>query len=126
VTVVLDTSAVLAMLWDEPGGERAAELLGEAWMSTVNVAELVAKLIDRGGPPPDVREVVTTLGIHAEPFDLGQALAAGLMRGPTRSLGLSLGDRACLALAGREGVVAVTADRAWAQAAAGAEVEVIR
>jgi ribonuclease VapC len=125
VTVILDTSAALAMLWGETGAERVAGMLHGARMSAVNVAELVAKLVDRVGPE-EVRDVVGTLGIETVPFDLEQALATGLMRAPTRRLGLSLGDRACLALAEREGAVAVTTDRAWKSAVVGAKVDLIR
>ena len=126
MNVVLDTSAVLAMLWDEPGGGRVAEVLEEARMSTVNLAELVAKLVDRGAPDEVVRDAVVGLGVEMVDFDSDQAVAAGLMRRETRTAGLSLGDRACLALALRRGAVALTADGAWERAGSGAGIEVIR
>jgi ribonuclease VapC len=126
VSVVLDTSAVLAMLWNEPGGARVEASLGEAVISTVNLTELVAKLVDRGGPEDGVREVVGRLGIETVAFDAEQAMEAGLMRRNTRAAGLSIGDRACIALALRKGAVALTADREWTRAGSGAAIEMIR
>lgn len=124
--MVLDTSAVLALLWGEPGAEPVAEALSEARISAVNLAELTAKLIDRGASDQAAVDIFESLGIEVVSFDTPLAVAAGLMRRQTRDLGLSLGDRACLALARSEGAVALTADRAWSRADLGVAVEMIR
>jgi PIN domain nuclease of toxin-antitoxin system len=126
VKVVLDSSAVLAMLWDEPGAARVVDALPGARISAVNLAEVTAKLVDRGASDEDATEILRSLGLDAVAFDSDQALAAGLLRRATRGVGLSIGDRACLALARSERAVALTADRAWAGLSLGVDVEVIR
>jgi PIN domain nuclease of toxin-antitoxin system len=112
--VVLDASALLALLQNEPGAEVVADLLPAGAMSAINLSEVVAKLMDHGMPQDDAREALDGLPIDIHPFDRDDAFAAGELRRVTRGAGLSLGDRACLALAMRLGVAAVTADRAWA------------
>jgi PIN domain nuclease of toxin-antitoxin system len=126
VKVVLDSSAVLAMLWDEPGAARVAEALPGARISAVNLAEVTAKLIDRGASDDDAKEILRSLGLDAAAFDSDQAITAGLLRRATGKAGLSLGDRACLALARADRAVAMTADRAWAGLELDVGVEVIR
>jgi ribonuclease VapC len=111
--IVLDASALLALLQNEPGAEVVADLLPAGAMSAVNLAEVVAKLIDHGVPLEDAREALDGLPIDVHAFDRDDAFAAGELRRVTRGVALSLGDRACLALAARLGVAAVTADRAW-------------
>jgi ribonuclease VapC len=114
VSIVLDASALLALLATEPGTDRVAAALADgAIISAVNVSEVVAKLSDWHMPEAEIREVIDGLRLDVIAFDLDLALHAGSMRGPTRSLGLSLGDRACLALAQREGATALTTDRTW-------------
>lgn len=83
-------------------------------ISTVNLAEVLTKLIDRGMAPPMARAAVEATGIEVVPFDEDQALGASELRTLSRALGLSLGDRACLALAKARDAVALTADHAWA------------
>lgn len=124
--VVLDASAVLAHLRDEPGGDAVAEAMGEAVLSAVNLGEVVAKLVDLGAPDAVIGEVVMSLPCRIEPFDEALALRAGLLRRETAGQGLSLGDRACLALAMREGSPALTADRAWSRLDLPANVVLIR
>ncbi|WP_374575863.1 type II toxin-antitoxin system VapC family toxin [Phenylobacterium sp.] len=124
--LVLDASAVLAWIEAEPGGEDVGERLADCVISAVNLAEVVAKLIDRGVEPAGAVEIVRAAAFHVEPFDEGLALEAGALRGRTRRHGLSLGDRACLALARREGAAALTADRAWGAVDVGVEVRLIR
>jgi PIN domain nuclease of toxin-antitoxin system len=130
VTVVLDTSAVLAVIFGEDGAERVAPLLlpSAAMISAVNLAEIATKLIERDYSDEDVRITVDDLRAMARPLDTETAILTGLLRRPTRSRGLSLGDRACLALARTEGCAAVTADRNWRDiaAAVGVPIEVIR
>lgn len=126
MTVVLDSSALLAWAWGEPGADQVDDVIESALVSAVNWAEVVARLVERGLSDDEVREAESRFPVDVRPFDAAQALAVGLLRRATRSAGLSLGDRACLALAQSEGLPAVTADRAWAGLELGVEVEVIR
>jgi ribonuclease VapC len=111
---VLDASALLALLQGEPGADVVAALLPESFMSAVNLSEVVAKLVDHGMPAYVVHEALDELSIDVHPFDRDAAYAAGELRRVTGRAGLSLGDRACLALAIDLDAAAVTADRAWA------------
>jgi ribonuclease VapC len=95
-------------------------------MSAVNIAEFVAKLVERSFGPTEVDRALQRLPIEIVAFDRVQARAAGLLRERTMHLGLSLGDRACLALALAEGLPVLTADRAWARLDVGVRVELIR
>ncbi|MFH1176704.1 MAG: type II toxin-antitoxin system VapC family toxin [Acidobacteriota bacterium] len=124
--IVLDASALLAVLAAEPGWEDVAELVPGAAMSAVNVAEVVGKLADRGMPEEEIREALGGLGLEVVPFDESTALAAGMLLPETKQHGLSLGDRACLALARLRSVPAVTTDRAWANLTLGVEIRVLR
>jgi PIN domain nuclease of toxin-antitoxin system len=121
--VVLDASAVLALLYQEPGGQAVAAHLPGALISAVNLSEVAAKLADDSIPPGDIAVTLGGLGLDVQPFDAAMAVAAGLLRPATRHLGLSLGDRACLALAQSVQGVALTTDRAWSRFAG---VELIR
>ena len=127
MTRVFDASAVLAAIFDEPGGDRVTELWvdGENLLSTVNYAEVISKLAERGMPDDEIRIVMEGVPLKLTQFDQATAHAAGLLRRSTRSLGLSLGDRACLALAQSRGAQAVTADRVWKKQK-GVDVVVIR
>ena len=104
--VVLDASAVLALLQQEPGATRVAALLPDAWISAVNLSEVVAKLIDHGVPADALVPALWQLSLRVQAFDSDAAIRAGELRAATRPLGLSLGDRACLALAQSLGAVA--------------------
>ena len=126
MTVVLDSSAVLAMLWGEPGADRVQSALGDSCISTVNVVEVATRLIDRGIGEDSVHMTFESLSIRIVDFDRAQALLAGLLREQTRHAGLSLGDRACLALALNEQAPVLTTDRVWADLNIGANVEIIR
>ena len=123
---VLDTSALLAFVWAEPGGETVAELIGNSCMSAVNWAEAVSKLVDRGGSLEAVRAALTIAPLDVVDFNQNLAEAAGALIVRTRTKGLSLGDRACLALASRDGLPAITADRAWANLDLDIDIRVIR
>jgi PIN domain nuclease of toxin-antitoxin system len=114
--VVLDASAVLALIYREPGHEQVADALPGAVCSTVNWAEVVGKLAQREHPnPASAADAVRTLGVKVLPFTTTHAVAAGLLWPTTRAAGLSLGDRACLALAqATPESVAYTCDGAWA------------
>jgi PIN domain nuclease of toxin-antitoxin system len=125
---VLDASALLSLVMAEPGSERVTQLLeaGRCTMSAVNYAEVAAKLQDAGMPEAEIESTVASLRLSIEPFDASQALRCGLLRAPTRTLGLSLGDRACLQLAVQRGEPVVTTDRAWQKLKLGVRVELLR
>jgi len=126
--VVLDTSALLAWLWQEPGWERvdAAFTRMDCRIGTVNWAELVSKLTERIADEGEARHLLAQLPATREDFGETDAFDCGWLRTPTRALGLSLGDRACLALARRLGAVALTADRSWLKLDLGVTIECIR
>lgn len=124
---VLDASAVLAVLKHEPGEERVTEaLVAGAVISTVNLSEVVAKLAGAGAPEAGIRARIAGLRVDVAPFDADAAFAAGLLIPLTRSAGLSLGDRACIALGQRRGLPVLTADAAWAGLDLGVEITVLR
>jgi PIN domain nuclease of toxin-antitoxin system len=127
-SVVLDASALLALLNGEPGQERVYDALaGHPVISTVNLSEVVAKLADRGMPEGVIREVLEPLGLEVVEFDAADAYEAGLLRPITRNLGLSLGDRACLAVGRLLGVPVLTADTIWSRLNLdGLQVELLR
>ncbi len=129
---VLDASAVVALLRDEPGAANVEELLNAvegrgaaAWLSTVNLTEVHQALgprLPEGLIGPSDTDVV----IQVADFTSIHAREAAALRQPTHELGLSLGDRACLALAKTLALPAITADRAWAKANVGVDVRLIR
>ncbi len=125
-THVADASAILAMLDREPGHQRVEAALAETVMSTVNLAEIVTSLINKGIPAADARRTTESLEIETVPLDRELALAAGVLREGTRSHGLSLGDRACLALGRHLALPVLTADRTWAELDVGIEIQLIR
>ena len=111
-TIVLDSSAILALLNDEPGASKVEAVLDRAIVGAANLAEVAAKLGEKGLGKEEV-EVVLAVIHDVRPMTQEQALAAGALRMPTRSMGLSMGDRACIALAMELGATAMTCDRAW-------------
>ena len=123
---VIDASALLALLNDEPGADVVAEALPEGVISAVNLSEVVAKLCDAGMPEKAVHQTLQPLGIEIVPFDEEQAYQAGLLRTSTQGFGISLGDRACLSLAKKLGINALTADKAWTELSIGTTIKVIR
>ena len=94
-------------------------------VSSVNLSEVAAKLSDRGMPSIQAQELLSGLGLAVRPFDERLAYMAGALRETTRSKGLSLGDRACLALGLSEGVPVVTVDRKWTDVSEAVGVEVV-
>jgi len=124
--MVLDASAVLALVGAEPGWESVAAALPDAVISSVNLSEVVGKLADRGVPTGEIRSLLAGLGLVVVEFDTDSAYDAGALRGLDGGRSLSLGDRACLALARRRSQPAMTADRLWAQLQVGVEVHLIR
>ena len=125
---VLDASAILALLLGEPGGDKVKAVLADSAVTTVNLSEVVAHFSRNGVAEADVRRVIGPLPFERVLFDEELAYQAGALQPLTRSAGLSLGDRACLALAKRLGVPAITSDRAWSSiaSAVGLTIEVIR
>lgn len=123
---VLDASALLALVNQEPGHSIVAKMLPKAVVSAVNLSELVAKLTDRGIPEGEIQEILAELNLQVVPFDEAQGALAGYLRPVTKHQGLSLGDRACLALGLQMHCAVVTADRAWAKLTIGVEIQVIR
>jgi ribonuclease VapC len=123
---VLDASALLAFLRSEPGGETVQELLGTSAISSVNWSEVIQKALEKKTPVEGLREELESLGLEIIPFTAGLAEKTAHLRAETRSLGLSLGDRACLALAGDLGRPAVTADKVWRDLTLRVEVRVVR
>ncbi len=113
MSTVLDTSAVLAWLRGEDGAATVDPLLATAIMATPNWSELAQKLLQHGVDARRTLARLQVLGIAVEPFTDTDALAAAELWPHTRSAGLSLGDRACLAVARRLELPATTADRAW-------------
>lgn len=120
-TAVLDASAFLAYLRDEPGADDVADAIADgAAISTANLAEVLSRAADRGADPRRLARQLTERGlldgaISVEPLVAADTVEIARLRPLTREHGLSLGDRACLALAKRLGVPAVTADTAWSR-----------
>jgi PIN domain nuclease of toxin-antitoxin system len=124
--IVLDASALLAVLKQEPGAATAAHLVSGALISAVNIAECVSVLVRSGVSPNGAREILDFANVRVEAFDRDLAERTGALIASTKHAGLSLGDRACLALALRENLPVLTADHAWKDVAVGAEVRFIR
>jgi ribonuclease VapC len=123
---VLDSSAVLAWVRGEPGADLVGERLATAVISAVNWSETVQKFVQHGVTVDRAIGRLLALGLSVEPLTVADAVAAARLWTNTRALGLSLGDRCCLALAQRLSVPAVTADTAWSQLTLSVEVERIR
>ncbi len=112
---VVDASAVLAVLNDEPGADLLASPDDRFIVSAVNLAEVVAKLTDDGIAPDAIDEMIDQLPLEVHAFGADMSVATGLLRTATHRFGLSLGDRACLALARGLDLPALTTERAWRQ-----------
>ena len=128
-TCVLDASALLAYLWQEPGHDTVAQHIEQSkvLMSSVNLSEVLSRAADKGMSPSDMAALQAALPFEVVPFDRTQAQTAACSRPATKALGLSLGDRACLALAIERQAVALTADRVWQELdIEGLEVELLR
>lgn len=123
---VLDASALLAMLHGEPGGDLVEPLLSGATISSVNWAEVLQKSVAAGISTDGMREDIEATGCAIEPFLPEDAQRTAHLWPSTVRKGLSLGDRACLALAARLARPAITADRVWLDVAVGVHVVAIR
>jgi ribonuclease VapC len=123
--IVLDSSGLLTMLLFEPGCERVAQLVPRSCMSTVNLAEVLGRLARDGRAVDEALDLIEEMGIAWVDFDREVAIGAAALLLTTAPWGLSLGDRACLALARLRNLPAVTADRAWAKLDLGIPIEVV-
>lgn len=126
MTAVLDASAVLAVYFDEPGADQVQAILPGARLSSVNYTEVIGKLLDRGDALNGALRKLAAMGFHIVAHDAPLARRAGELRPLTRQLGLSLADRACLALAERERLPVLTADRKWSMLDLGIDIRLIR
>ena len=124
--VVLDSSALMALLNQETGASFVAENLADSAISAVNLSEVVTKLCTKGMPENKVRSVLEALGFEVIAFEETQAYQCGWLSSSTKKLGLSLGDRACLSLAKMLSLPVLTADRTWTGLSVGVSVKVIR
>ncbi|MEM6792584.1 MAG: type II toxin-antitoxin system VapC family toxin [Acidobacteriota bacterium] len=122
----LDASAILALLRREPGSDFVASVLDVSVLSAVNWAEVLSKSLEYGADLRDAMRYFESLGVVVIPFSELDATGVAELRLTTKALGLSLGDRACLALAQRFEISALTADRAWSRLDLGIPVQQIR
>lgn len=126
--IIIDASAILAAILGETGGDAVFDMLDDAAVSTVNVAEVYTYAALNGLPTDAIDAFFADTGIEIAAFDQQQAVTAGQLASVTRKAGLSLGDRSCLALAKMRGAEVLTADRPWQQIAdaAGLTITLLR
>lgn len=124
--IVVDSSAVLAAIKDEPGGDEVERDIRGARISAVNLSEIIGWLAERGFAPENIVRIVTSFDLTVEVFDRSRALAAGLLAAQTKRRGISFGDRACLALTAELGLPVVTGDRNWRNLDIGVDVRLFR
>jgi PIN domain nuclease of toxin-antitoxin system len=125
--VVLDASAILAIIFHEPGEERLTpEILDRSVVSAVNLAEVQGKLIKKGFEPEVAWGTALQLVVAVKPFTDGSARIAGDLISTTEQYGLSLGDRSCLALAIALNAPVYTTEQAWRNLKVGIPIHVIR
>jgi PIN domain nuclease of toxin-antitoxin system len=125
-SVVLDASALLALLNEEPGSQTVEMAIPGAAISAVNLSEVIAKLVERGMTGKVIRSTLEDIQVDVYPFDRESAYKAGNLRKVTRGLGLSFGDRACLALGWQLQRPVLTTDRIWGDLETEIEIQVIR
>lgn len=125
-SIVLDASAILAHINNEPGSDRAEAHFGDALISAVNYSEIVAKLAERGASLGLIRAALSRYGLQIAAFTEELAELTGALRPATKAFGLSLGDRACLALGQLSGLPVLTADKSWKDLNLPVEVQLLR
>ena len=129
-SIVLDSAAILAMIQSEPGGDAVLDAIDEGVLSiaisSVNFCEVMTKLVRDGLSLEDTLLTIEPLREYVVAFDEGHAIRTAALQPLTSSFGLSLGDRACLALASDRQAVAWTSDRVWKQISVGVPVHLIR
>ena len=126
MALVLDASSLLAFLHKEPGAEQVWSALSGALVGAVNWSEVVQKSLQRQADVTGMRQEFTEAGVVFVPFTVEQAEIAAHLWGTTRAFGLSLGDRACLALAVERQLTVLTADRAWSKLSLEVDIQFIR
>jgi PIN domain nuclease of toxin-antitoxin system len=124
--IVVDSSALLAVLLDEPGGRAVENRLPGSAMSVVNLAEVLSQLAQRGLDPERLTELVRRLDLEVVPADLSQAVGAARLHAATRAQGLALADCFCLGLGLARKAEVLTADRAWLAVRVGVPVTLVR
>jgi PIN domain nuclease of toxin-antitoxin system len=124
--IALDASALLAFLFREPGHEDVAAVITDSCLSTVNLSEVIGRFVRDGHDAHMVLNRLSGSSFEIVPFSASGAVLAAELLPQTRPLGLSLGDRACLALALKRGIPAVTADRTWSDVDMGVPIIVVR
>lgn len=125
-SVVLDASALIAFLRSEPGSDIVGPALTDAAISSVNLSEVLAKAAETPKGFESAKMALKGLQLRVVPFDEEQAEIAAGLRPLTRPLGLSLGDRCCLALGLVEEIPILTTDRQWSKMPLGIQIRVIR
>jgi ribonuclease VapC len=124
MSFMLDASAVLAVLLDEPGGDFVFDHIGDSQISTVNLSEVYATLLDGGMTYEDAHDIVGSLPFRIRTFDDDHGRQAAKLRPLTKTYGLSLGDRSCLAHAKLECLPVLTADRRMAEAQTALDLDI--
>jgi ribonuclease VapC len=112
-SAVFDSSAVIAVLRDEPGVAQIEDYIGEALISAVNLQEVIKALLVRGFALDEARGLIDALALEVRPHDVADAYAAAALFAATKTKGSGLGGRTCMALAIAEGLPAITTDKAW-------------
>jgi len=129
---ILDASAFLAYLYDESGAEVVeSAIIQGVYMSAINWAEVLSKVSDKGEDPESLTVQLQNKGLIGESFEIlstteADALLIAQLRPLTKNIGLSLGDRACLALGKRLELPVLTSDKIWANINLGIQVTIIR
>ena len=124
---VLDASALMALFQGESGSDKVAQAVKDgAAVSTVNLSEIASKLNELNTPQTLIQDAINGLGLTIVDFNADLAYSVGLLRPLTRHLGLSLGDRACLALAQYLNLPVITSDRLWKNLSLDIAIEVIQ
>jgi PIN domain nuclease of toxin-antitoxin system len=126
IEAILDASALIAFLRNETGAERVREVLTKSGISTVNLSETLGKMVEYGNDLETAAYQVERLRIAVIPFDAEQARIAASLWKTTRSVGMSLGDRACLAVALQTSLPAFTTEKTWGECGIGAKIVRIR
>jgi ribonuclease VapC len=124
--IVIDASAILALLKMEEGHEKVAEKLDDAIISSVNFSEVITVIARNGFGTEEVIKSLKNTFLHIVEFDTEQAIIAATLDKTTKKQGLSLGDRACLALAKHKNLPVLTSDKIWKKLDLGVEVQIIR
>ena len=124
--IVLDASAILAVILGEPGGDVAYAAMVDGAVSMVNLCEVYTRLAESGSSMDLIQQEVRRFDLLVLPFGQEQALRAAALRPVTKSFGLSFGDRACIAHALLAALPVLTADRAWTKLDIGVDIQLIR